>query len=396
MRSFIPLFKMSFLFFCQFFLQGIWSMTLGLVLNSHGMGDMIKTTFLVLGIATIISPIFIGYITDRVNSPKNIFCCLHLINGINFIFLFFAFHLEIRIIIIPIIFITGLLFYPTTSLINSLSFQNLRSDKQFPVMRAFGTIGFMASGFVMGIYNIEGSYYLFVFSAIVSLVISLSIIRLQLEQNPLKSKNKTTFIKSFGEMYSLIDNSNSKTTIICAILLMISQLAYSAFIPVYLVEIGIKSPTSIMQLAVFTELILMFLLPTIMSHISIEKLILVGCGFYFLRNFMFWKVAEDLSLTLVFLALVCQGMGWVLFYIVFDVLVKKISTTSNLHQMQGLKVILINGIGTTFASIACGIGYNYFVLADNAQNWQSFWLLPGITSGLCLFFLLTKRKIIFS
>lgn len=67
----------------QFFIQGTWSMTLGLVLNNNGMGEEIRAVFFLLGIATIISPLFIGYISDKFHHPKKILASLHILNAIN-------------------------------------------------------------------------------------------------------------------------------------------------------------------------------------------------------------------------------------------------------------------------------------------------------------------------
>ncbi|MDR7341634.1 sugar phosphate permease [Pantoea alhagi] len=132
----------------QFFIQGSWSMTLGIVLSSNGMGEHIRTVFFLLGVATVISPLFIGYISDKSASPKKIFSSLHFINAVNMIGLYFSFMYANELLIILLFFIAGVLFYPTTALISSLTFQNIRSDTIFPVIRASGTLGFMISGFL--------------------------------------------------------------------------------------------------------------------------------------------------------------------------------------------------------------------------------------------------------
>lgn len=107
----------------QFFIQGIWSMTLGLVLNNNGMGNSIRAVFFLLGLATIISPLIIGYISDRFSSPKIILSLLHFFNAINMIGLYLSFIYNKPTLIIIFIFIAGLLFYPTTALVNSLTFK---------------------------------------------------------------------------------------------------------------------------------------------------------------------------------------------------------------------------------------------------------------------------------
>ena len=50
--------------FMQYFVQGAWNMTIGAVLATYNMKESIGTTYSLLGLATIISPLFIGMIAD--------------------------------------------------------------------------------------------------------------------------------------------------------------------------------------------------------------------------------------------------------------------------------------------------------------------------------------------
>lgn len=188
----------------QFFIQGIWSMTLGLVLNNNGMGNSIRAVFFLLGLATIISPLIIGYISDRFSSPRIILSLLHFFNAINMIGLYLSFIYNKPTLIIIFIFIAGLLFYPTTALVNSLTFQNVSSDSLFPIIRSFGTIGFMLSGFLMGIYNIESDFILFLFASAFSLVISIMAFIAPFKHNELQVQGATSIFKSIKDVFSLI------------------------------------------------------------------------------------------------------------------------------------------------------------------------------------------------
>ena len=58
--------------FIQYIVQGAWVLTLGLVLSSYGMPDIIGTAYAVLGIATILSPMFVGMVADRFFSTEKL------------------------------------------------------------------------------------------------------------------------------------------------------------------------------------------------------------------------------------------------------------------------------------------------------------------------------------
>ncbi|MGP8847361.1 MFS transporter, partial [Enterobacter hormaechei] len=58
---------------------------------------------------------------------------------------------------LTMIFLVGLLFYPTTALANSISFSHINGVKYFPFIRVFGTFGFMVIGFIIGEMGYSGN-----------------------------------------------------------------------------------------------------------------------------------------------------------------------------------------------------------------------------------------------
>ena len=57
--------------FMQYFVQGAWNMTIGAVLATYNMKESIGTTYSLLGLATIISPLFIGMLLCFTKSNFN-------------------------------------------------------------------------------------------------------------------------------------------------------------------------------------------------------------------------------------------------------------------------------------------------------------------------------------
>lgn len=376
----------------QFFIQGTWSMTLGLVFNNNGMGEQIRIVFFLLGIATIASPLFIGYISDKFKYPKKILSLLHILNAINMIGLYFSFIYSQTPFIIFLIFLSGVLFYPTTALVNSLTFQNITSDAVFPIIRSFGTIGFMISGFFIGLYNIESSFVLYPFASFFSVIISFISFIAPFKSNPMIDEKSHCLLKSLIDAMNIIVEKNAVPYLICALLMMISQLSYSAYMPVYLDEIGFSTPSILMQTAVLSELAFMLCLSSIMEKIKIELLMLIGILTYALRSLITINLHSD-NYPLIIAALVLQGISWVFFFISFDIFIKKISYTHNQHQMQGLKVIFINGLGVSVSSLVCGYVFNNLPDESGRSNWAHFWYLPFLISAVSfIIIILSNRK----
>ena len=48
--------RLLIMMFIQYFMQGAWNMTMGLVLSTYGMATIIGSSYALLGLATILSP----------------------------------------------------------------------------------------------------------------------------------------------------------------------------------------------------------------------------------------------------------------------------------------------------------------------------------------------------
>ncbi|CAI1544710.1 Putative nucleoside transporter yegT [Serratia fonticola] len=367
-------------------------MTLGLVLENNHMASNIKTAFFLLGVATIVSPLAVGYISDKITSPKVILAVLYLLNGLNFILLYISFNYGNINIVMGIVFLTGILFYPTISLVNSITFQNISNEKLFPIIRSFGTLGFIFSGFVIGYYEIEDNHILYLVASFLSVLMALMSISGNLKLNVRRKNVKEGFILGLSSVWYSIKKGNSVVIIICALLLMISQVSYSAYIPIYLRHLGFKSPTSIMQLAVISELFLIISLSLFLDKFKLKNIIIFGAIAYFMRNILIVSAEVYDFTVLIVVALIIQGFSWVFFFIALDILLKNISSDKNNHQMQGFKIFFINGIGYSFASLVCGMAYNNWVGVDVTEGWVYFWSIPMVTSIFALGILIFTVK----
>src|SRR5881398_2413366 len=131
--------------FLQFFIWGAWYTTVGNYMSAHGMAKLAYLPYTVNPIAAIVAPFFLGLVADRYFATEKVLGVLHLLGG----FVMFAVP---RAAGAPVVFILLLLFYnlcymPTLGLANSLAFHHIQSqEKQFPLIRVFGTIGWIVAG----------------------------------------------------------------------------------------------------------------------------------------------------------------------------------------------------------------------------------------------------------
>lgn len=380
--------RLLIMMFLQYFVQGAWNMVIGAVLSAYDLKDIVGTTYSVLGIATIISPLFIGMVADRFFSSQKVMGTLHLLNaGVLFLLpLYIHNHNEIAFLIV--VFIVGLLFYPTTALANSVSFRHIDGVKWFPIVRVFGTIGFMTVGFLMGdkVLSIAQTTDTFVLAAFASIIYG--IYCFTLPNTPPATKNKKISMREILclDALSLFKDKYFSIFMFSTFVLMISKTAYSAYIPVYFPFLKID-PASMMQIATATEVIFMIFLAFILRKLGFKKVILLGAISWIIRSLLLSQAAISESYMFFIVgALLLQGLCWDFFFTAGDIYIDKKANPEIKAQAQGLRFIVSNGIGLFMAASVCGFINNKIVtektMPEAAAQWQEFWIYPAVVAAI--------------
>ena len=150
-------FKLSLLFFLEFFIWGGWFVTMGTFLSQifNATGGELAMAYETQSIGAIIAPFIIGLIADRYFAAQKILGLLHLIGAA---LLFTVSNAESFFTFYPYIFIYMLLYMPTLALVNSVAFHQMENpSKQFASIRVLGSVGWIAAGLIIGYFAWEGT-----------------------------------------------------------------------------------------------------------------------------------------------------------------------------------------------------------------------------------------------
>src|SRR5690625_1442690 len=389
--------RLLIMMFLQYFVQGSWNMTMGLVLSTFGLSKIIGTSYALLGIATILSPLFIGMIADRFIASQKIMGILHIINA--GVLLTIPLYIESQngMMFLLLIFVVALLFYPTTALANSISFRHINGVRLFPVIRVFGTFGFMAIGFLLGELGFSGSIITFKIAAISAVVLGLYCFTLPNTPAPAKGQKFSMRDLLCLDALSLFKDRNFTVFMVCTIFLMIPKTAYSAYVPVFLSALGYDNAATMMQIGIATEVIFMFLLSFFLLKFGFKRIILWGALAWVIRSLLFSFAATDTSIIVIVLALALQGICWDFFFTAGDIYVDNKADIKIKAQAQSLKFMISNGFGLLFASSVTGYIFNNSVTKEGAAalpQWQTFWVYPAVIAAVIavVFFLIFKNE----
>ncbi|MCX8956784.1 MFS transporter [Erwinia psidii] len=392
--------RLFIMMYAQYFVQGAWNMTMGLVLSTFGMSSIIGTAYGALGLATILSPLIIGMIADRFFCSQKVMGTLHLINAGVLLLIPQYIISNNNVMFLAMLFIVGLLFYPTSALANSISFRHASGVKTFPIIRVFGTLGFMSIGFILGQYGFSGSimtWYIASFSGV-----CLGVYCFTLPDTPPKAKGENFEARDLFclDALALFKDKSFSVFMLSTFFLMIPKTAYSAYIPVFLKSLGFDNAATMLQIGTVFEIIFMFVLSFFLMKFGFKKVILLGAFCWIIRCFLLSHAAIDNHVVYILIALMLQSFCWDFFFTAGDIYVDSKASEKIKAQAQSLRFIVSNGIGLMFASTVCGKIFNSTVnLKDPLAllQWQDFWIYPMVIAAIVslsffIFFKDEKKK----
>ena len=166
--------KLSILMFIQFFIWGTWYLSVSLFMYDNEMGDVRYYAYTAGPLGAIIAPFFTGLIADRFFNTEKVLAFLFLLGGAFMLLLPVVGGLDGTAIATQGDLVTGmqvdflgrswvkgelfnwiilahmLCYMPTLGLTASLSFHHMpKGSTQFPMVRLWGTIGWIVAGFTI-------------------------------------------------------------------------------------------------------------------------------------------------------------------------------------------------------------------------------------------------------
>src|SRR5579871_5207310 len=141
--------QLSAMMFLEFFIWGAWYVTMGTYLDKvlHATGIQVGAAYSAMAIATIFSPFFVGMIADKFFSAQKVLGVLHIVGAA---LLYYITTVKDPDAFYWIVLLYSLMYAPTLALANSVAFRQMSDpSKEFPSIRVLGTIGWIATGWMI-------------------------------------------------------------------------------------------------------------------------------------------------------------------------------------------------------------------------------------------------------
>src|SRR6202020_3520527 len=268
--------RLSLMMFLNYVIWGSWYVTLGayLTLNLKFTGRQAGLVFGTTAVACIISPFFVGLVADRYFASEKVLAALHLLGAI---FLFLVTKATSFGPVYGLMLAYCLCYFPTIALTNSLTLQHLKNPaRDFPLIRVFGTLGWIAIGVTLGRLGIETSPASFLLAAGASLV--MSVFSLTLPHTPPPSKGQAVTIRQVLGLDALVMFKRKSFAVfaVASILACIPLTFYFSFTNAYLNDLHVPNAAGKMALGQASEVVMMLLMPFILSRLSVKNILMMG------------------------------------------------------------------------------------------------------------------------
>ncbi len=383
-------FRLSAMMFLQYAIWGAWAPVLWPYLtNDLGMTNpQAAIIFSLLPLAQILAPFTGGQIADRL-MPTQIF--LGIVQFIGGIFLILAAKTTGFSNMLLLLALFSLVYAPTLALTNSLAFHHMKDEKDFGVIRVFGTIGWIVAGWTLTYWRTQGwmpgTADCLMLAGIFSLI--MGVFAFFLPHTP-PSKDKAADPLAFREAFVLLKNPNFFVFMAIAFVVTTELQFYygptGGFLEKALLIENAKIP-AVMSVAQIAEILAMAVfLPLALKRIGVRKTLAIGVIAWPLRYIVFaWAPYMDLGIAqkAVIASLTLHGIGYAFFFVASQVFVDMVAPKDIRASAQSLLSFFTLGIGTVLGTYFTGWIMNAFPTDTVVTNWTKVFLVPCVLTVVC-------------
>ena len=399
--------RLALMNFLEFAVWGAYLTSMGNYLGKAGMGAEISWFYTIQGIVSIFMPTLMGIVADKYVQPQRLLGYCHLLAGLSMIGLFLmgqASATPNEALFMAVYTFSVAFYMPTLALSNTAAFTILKNHgrdtiKDFPPIRVFGTVGFIATMWIVNCATWDNGSFMFLFTEnahkfqythfqfLVSgvLGIVLFLYCFSLPQCPLVKKEARSWMETWGfDSFKLFKSREMAMFFIFSGLLGMSLQVTNGYAtpfitsfkgdPSMLDTFAANNATLLVSISQVAEALCILLIPYFLKRYGIKIVMLIAMFAWVLRFGLFGAGNPGSGVWMFILSMIVYGVAFDFFNISGSLFVDKSTDSEIRSSAQGLFMLMTNGIGATIGTLGAQQVVNYYTI-DGVTEWQSCWYI---------------------
>ena len=411
-------FRLALMNFLEFAVWGAYLTCMGNYLGVAGLGDKISWFYAIQGIVSIFMPTLMGIVADKYIQPQRLLGLCHLLAGGFMLGCWwlgyqagFGQELSDKSLFITLYTLSVAFFMPTIALANTTAFTILKNNgldtvKDFPPIRVLGTVGFIVTmwfvncavwqdgSFGMTLadsaYKFQYTYMQFFVSGVISIV--LCFYCFTLPECKVVKKEKVSLVESLGlNAFKLFKSKQMALFFIFSALLGMCLQVTNGYAGPFITSFkgsadaaiassfAANNATLLTSISQISEALCILMIPFFLKRYGI-KIVMLMSMFAWVFRFGFFGVGNPAMPGVIMFILSCivYGVAFDFFNVSGGIFVDQECEPSIKASAQGLFMMMTNGIGATFGTLAAGEIVNHYCYWENGflqGEWTTCWFI---------------------
>ena len=389
--------------FLEFAVWGAYLISMGAYLKEVGMETSTGWFYSIQGIVSLFMPALMGIVADRWMQAQKTLSLCHALAGLFMcaagMYAYTA--TEVQFGILFSLYTASVAFFmPTIALTNSVAFNALvkagmDTVKDFPPIRVFGTVGFIALMWVIDLLGFQSTPWQFVVSGGLSLV--LAAYALTLPKCEIKKvEGKVNLVEALGlKAFALFKQKKMALFFIFSMMLGMCLQVTNSYANQYITSFGaieqfqntfgVDHANMLISISQICEALCILAIPFFLKRFGIKNVMLMAM-FAWVFRFGFLGAGDPgmPGVLLFVLSCVVYGFAFDFFNISGALYVDQETAPEQRSSAQGLFMMMTNGLGATIGTLSAQAIVNKLVYAESVTSrgaeaiwagWQEAWYI---------------------
>jgi MFS transporter, NHS family, xanthosine permease len=283
--------------------------------------------------------------------------------------------------------LNSMFYMPTIALNSTVSYillekNNYNIVKDFPPIRVWGTIGFIAAMWIVDFSGWKASNMQLIFSAFSALALGAYAFTMP-ACPPEKSKKDRSLISSLGlDAFVLFKQKKMAVFFFFSMFLGAALQITNAFGGTFLDSFntthpdtfGVQHPLLLLSISQISETLFILTIPFFLSRFGIKNVMIISIFAWVLRFGLFAIGDPGSGLYLLILSMIVYGMAFDFFNISGSLFVENEVQPGIRASAQGLFMLMTNGVGAMIGGYGSGLIVDLFT-KDGIRDWNTIWLV---------------------